>query len=98
MLGCIHAMMREYENRHGCRPDLLRINRAHFERLRRHFSDPNDVETMMAVLNLTLLIGEDIVDPVLTRITRAGRPRPLSRAGNGPAQADPGSAPESDLA
>lgn len=80
MLGCIHAMMREYENRHGCRPDLLRINRAHFERLRRHFSDPDDVETMMAVLNMTLLISEDAVGPVLARIARPGRPRPLARA------------------
>lgn len=89
MLGCIHAMMREYENRHGCRPDLLRLNRAHFERLRRHFSDPDDVGTMMAVLNLTLMISEDSVDPVLTRITRPGRPRPLTRARNDAGAAGP---------
>jgi hypothetical protein len=79
MLGCILAMTREYERAHGKRPDVLRINRAQFERLRRHFSDPNDVETMMAVLNLTILISDDVAAPVLTRIARPGGPRPLAR-------------------
>jgi hypothetical protein len=73
-------MTREYEKVHGSRPDLLRINHAQFERLRRHFSDPDDVETMMAVLNLTILISQDVVDPVLMRIARPGGPRPLTRA------------------
>jgi hypothetical protein len=57
----------------------LRINSAQFERLRRHFSDPDDVETMMAVLNLTILISDDVVYPTLKRIARPGRPRPLAR-------------------
>jgi hypothetical protein len=79
MLGCILAMTREYEKVHGKRPDVLRINRAQFERLRRRFTDPDDVETMMTVLNLTILISDDVADPVLTRIARPGRPRPLAR-------------------
>jgi len=35
---------------------------------------------MMAVLNLTILISQDVVDPVLMRIARPGGPRPLTRA------------------
>lgn len=75
MLSFIHALSRDFEAMFGERANLLYINRLHFEHLRRHFSDPNDMETMMAVLGMTIMISEDAVNPHLARITHTMRPR-----------------------
>lgn len=75
MLSFIHALSRDFEAMFGERANLLYINRMHFEHLRRHFSDPNDMGTMMAVLGMTIMISEDAVNPHLARIAHTTRPR-----------------------
>lgn len=75
MLSFIYALARDYESVFGERANLLYINRMHFEELRREFSDPDDIETMSAVLGMTVMISEDAVDPHLARITHTARRR-----------------------
>ena len=86
MLSFIYALARDFETMFGERANLLYINRMHFEHLRRHFSDPDDLETMMAVLGMTIMISEDAINPHLARIAHTARPhqrtgfaRPMER-------------------
>ncbi|MDR2877339.1 MAG: hypothetical protein LBV36_04790 [Chromatiales bacterium] len=75
MLGFIHALSRDFEDMFGKRANLLYINCMHFDLLRRHFSNPNDMSTMMTVLGMTIMISEDAVNPHLARIAHTTRPR-----------------------
>lgn len=75
MLSFIYSLSRDFETMFGERANMLYINRLHFENLRRHFSDPDDMETMMAVLGMTIMITEDAINPHLARIAHTTRPR-----------------------
>lgn len=91
MLSFIYALSRDFEAMFGERANMLYINRLHFEHLRRHFSDPDDMETMMAVLGMTIMISGDAVNPHLARIAHTTRPRRhpgISRRADGPSPED----------
>lgn len=78
MLSFIYSLARDFEASFGERANMLYINRLHFEHLRRHFSDPNDMETMMAVLGMTIMISTEAVNPHLARIAHGSRNRGAS--------------------
>lgn len=73
MLSFIYSLARDFEANFGERANMLYINRLHFEHLRRHFSDPDDMETMMAVLGMTIMISTEAVNPHLARIAHGSR-------------------------
>lgn len=75
MLSFIYSLARDFEANCGERPNMLYINRMHFDHLRCHFSDPDDMETMMAVLGMTIMISADAINPHLARIGHPGRER-----------------------
>lgn len=65
---CRHAS--DFERVHGEKPNMLYLNRFHFEHLRDNFADPEDIETMMRLLGMTMMISEDAINPRLARIGR----------------------------
>ncbi|MCC6302471.1 MAG: hypothetical protein IT489_06700 [Gammaproteobacteria bacterium] len=73
MLSFIDRLATDFERLHGQRPNVLYLNRYHFERMRGDFADPEDIETMMKILGMTLMITEDAINP---RLARIGRPVP----------------------
>lgn len=73
MLSFIYRLAMDFQRAHGERPNMLYLNRFHFERMREGFADPDDVETMMHVLGMTIMITEEAVNP---RLARIGRPLP----------------------
>ena len=86
MLSFIYSLARDYEQIFGERPNMLYINRYHFEVLRRHFSDPDNLEGIMGVLGMTIMITESAVNPHLARISHTSHPRTraVPRSGSGP--------------
>ncbi len=83
MLSFIYSLARDFEAGYGERANMLYINRMHFDHLRRHFSDPDDMETMMAVLGMTIMISSDAVNPHLARIARPAPERRLAHLSAG---------------
>jgi hypothetical protein len=80
MLSFIYRLAMDFQHAHGERPNMLYLNRFHFERMREGFADPDDVDTMMHVLGMTIMITEEAVNP---RLARIGRPLPpLAKGGN----------------
>ncbi|MGE3480710.1 MAG: hypothetical protein AB7K73_04785 [Gammaproteobacteria bacterium] len=73
MLSFIYRLAIDFERVHGEKPNMLYLNRFHFEHLRGNFADPEDIETMMHMLGMTIMISEDAVNP---RLARIGRPVP----------------------
>ncbi|MBK8162016.1 MAG: hypothetical protein IPK65_02350 [Gammaproteobacteria bacterium] len=73
MLSFIYRHALDFERVHGEKPNMLYLNRFHFEYLRDNFADPEDIETMMRLLGMTIMISEDAVNP---RLARIGRPVP----------------------
>ncbi len=78
MLSFIYSLMREFEQMFGDRPNLLYINRYHFEYLRREFANPDDVPSMMSILGMTIMITESAVNPHLARLSHTSRPRAIA--------------------
>lgn len=75
MLSFIYSLARDYEQMFHERPNMLYINRYHFEILRRHFADPDDLEAIMSVLGMTVMISESALNPHLARISHTTRQR-----------------------
>ena len=75
MLSFIYSLVHDYEQMFGERPNMLYINRYHFGVLRQHFSDPDNVGSIMKVLGMTILITESALNPHLARISHTTRPR-----------------------
>lgn len=73
MLSFIYRLAMDFQRTHGEKPNMLYLNRFHFEHLRTGFEDPEDVETMMLTLGMTIMITEDAINP---RLARIGRPVP----------------------
>jgi hypothetical protein len=78
MLSFIYSLMRDYELMFGDQPNLLYINRYHFEYLRRDFGNPDDIPSMMSILGLTIMITETAVNPHLARLNHTARPRAIA--------------------
>lgn len=79
MLSFIYALARDFEQMFGNQPNLLYINRYHFEYLRRDFADPDDLPSMMSVLGMTIIITESAANPHLACLNHTSR-RPRARA------------------
>jgi hypothetical protein len=75
MLSFIYSLAHDYEQMFGERPNMLYINRYHFEVLRQHFSDPDNLDGIMGVLGMTVMITESAINPHLARISHTTRPR-----------------------
>lgn len=79
MLSFIYRLATDFERLHGQRPNVLYLNRHHFEHIREDFADPGDIEAMMNVLGMTIMITEDAINP---RLARIGRPAPALAPGS----------------
>lgn len=84
MLSFIYRLAMDFEREHGERPNVLYLNRFHFEHVRAGFADPDDLETMMQVLGMTIMITEDAINPRLARIGRPLPPLVTGSAGQAP--------------
>lgn len=85
MLSFIYRLAKDFERVHGEKPNMLYLNRFHFEHVRADFADPEDIETMMQLLGMTIMITEDAVNPRLARIGWPAPPRTAGTDGKRPA-------------
>lgn len=73
MLSFIYSLVREFENEHGIRPNVLHVNVDHFHRLRQDFVDPDDIETIIMRLGMEIVIDRAAVHPHLSCIDTVRR-------------------------
>lgn len=77
MMSFIYWLTRGFERSHdGQKPNVLYINRYHFEHLRQEFADPDDLDSIMRVLGMTIMITEEAVNPHLARTDNPEQLRP----------------------
>ncbi|MCC6209247.1 MAG: hypothetical protein IT488_14015 [Gammaproteobacteria bacterium] len=70
MLSFIYRIANNFEGLHGQRPNVLYLNRFHFENLRQDFARPEDIEGIMNLIGMSIMITEDAINPGLARIER----------------------------
>jgi len=73
MLSFIYRMYREYEREHQYPPNVLYINSEHFERLRREFANPNDLNGIRRLLGMEIVVKRDAVHPQMGWLQAAER-------------------------
>jgi hypothetical protein len=76
MLSFIYRLRMDFERKYGEKPNMLYLNRFHFEHLRAACADPDDITALMQALGMTIMITEDAINPYLARI---GEAIPLTR-------------------
>lgn len=79
MLSFIYSLANNYEQMFGERPNLLYINRYHFDRLRENFAEPDDLVEMMRLLGMTVMISRDAVTPHVACLNHTSRPRAFAQ-------------------
>ena len=68
MLSFIYRLMRDFEVEHGMKPNVLYMNKEHFQWLRHEFVNPEDVRSIIERLDMYLVIDHSVVHPHLTRL------------------------------
>lgn len=83
MMSFIYWLTRGFERSNdGSKPNVLYINRYHFEHLRQEFADPDDTDAIMRVLGMTIILTEEAVNPHLARIDNPDQARPARFPGH----------------
>jgi len=67
MLSFIYRLVKEYESKHGIRPNLIYINNEHFETLR-HQLDACRIEILPKLLGMDVVLSNDSSHPRVARI------------------------------
>jgi hypothetical protein len=63
MLSFINRLVRDFELEHGIHPNLLYLNRFHFEHLKMSFDAEYSMSQILDVLGMELIIEDDITQP-----------------------------------
>ncbi|MDH5189618.1 MAG: hypothetical protein OEW89_00025 [Gammaproteobacteria bacterium] len=66
MLSFIYRLMKEYENKHGIRPNLIYINSEHFNTLRRQLESCR-IEALPKLLGMDVVLSNDASHPHVAR-------------------------------
>lgn len=63
MLSFINRLVREFEQEHGIHPNLLYLNRFHFENLKASFETDYTTPQILDLLEMEVVIENDITHP-----------------------------------
>jgi len=63
MLSHIYQIVYYFEQTHGYRPNTLYINQELFKRLRQELSEPDNIDKIMDLLDMSIVIGNDLQHP-----------------------------------
>jgi len=63
MLSHIYQIVYYFEQTHGYRPNTLYINQALFKCLRQELSEPDNIDKIMNLLDMSIVIGNDLQHP-----------------------------------
>jgi len=66
MLSFIYRLMKEYENKHGIRPNLIYINGEHFNTLRNQLNACR-IEALPKLLGMDVVLSNDAPHPHVAR-------------------------------
>jgi len=73
MLSHIYQIVYYFEQTHGCRPNTLYINQKLFKRLRQELSEPDNIDKIMDLLDMSIVIGNDLQHPHVARLQHSWR-------------------------
>jgi hypothetical protein len=73
MLSFIYRLVREFENEHGMKPNVLYLNAIHFRRLCQDFVDPDDIEAIINRLDMEIVIDNNALHPHMSRVKTSQR-------------------------
>ena len=73
MLSFIYRLVRDFEIKHGIKPNVLYLNAIHFKRLRQDFVDPDDIEAIINRLDMEIVIDNSAIHPHMSRVESSPR-------------------------
>ena len=62
MISFILSLVRDFENEHNVRPNLVYLNTQHFEQMKKDF-DPEILAGLINRLEMELLIDDEVAHP-----------------------------------
>ncbi len=68
MLSYLYRLAADYERTHGCRPNLVYLNRQHYRMLRENLGGMDSEEQIARFLGMHVFICPDITHPDVARI------------------------------
>lgn len=63
MLSYLYRLAADYERTHGCRPNLVYLNRLHYRMLRENLGGMDDEQQIARFLGMNVFICPDITHP-----------------------------------
>lgn len=63
MLSFIYRLVHDYEQEHGFRPNVLYLNRGHFEHMRQELAEIRDLGTMSHLLGMEIVLDPELTQP-----------------------------------
>jgi len=63
MLAYIFRLIRDFEQEHEIHPNLLFMNKFHFEHLKNAFSETYSLPEITELLNVNIVVNQNIIHP-----------------------------------
>ena len=63
MLAYIYRLIRDFEQQHEILPNMLYLNRFHFEHLKAAFNESYSLQNIRDILQVELVIDQDVIHP-----------------------------------
>lgn len=73
MLSYLYRLVADYQHTHGCRPNLVYLNRLHYRMLRENLGGIENEEQIAHFLGMHVCICPDLTHPDVARIEPAQR-------------------------
>jgi len=65
MLSFLYKLARQFEHRHGYRPNVLHLNHCHFKRLQQDLAAIHDLDGMNQFLGMEIVVSVEFAQPHL---------------------------------
>lgn len=69
MLSHIYRVCTEFERSHGCRPNLLYLNKTHLAQLLEDLSGWPNFESALRFLDMELVLSDEVVHPHVAAVS-----------------------------
>jgi hypothetical protein len=68
MISFVMKLVNDFEEKHGCRPNLLYVNSEHLKRLCEDFDQGTDIQRISEMLEMEIIVSLDAVHPHVLKV------------------------------